>query len=106
MAELFGAALALETVDGLRVGHGHDACVVDQHVDTVDSGGESAHRRQVLEVELADLNVAGHAGGGDVTLAGGAHGKDDVGPDAGQLTCGDLTEATVGAGDDHGAPGE
>ena len=60
VAEVVGADLAFEAVDGLRVRHGHDAGVVDQHVDPVDSVGEGAHRRQVLQVELADLDVAGH----------------------------------------------
>ena len=106
MAEVVGADLALEAVDGLRVRHGHDAGVVDQHVDAVDAVGEFAHRRQVLQVELAHLDVAGHARGGGVALRGVAHGEDHLGADAGQLAGGDLAEAAVGAGDDDGAPGE
>ena len=106
VAEVVGADLALEAVDGLRVRHRHDACVVDQHVDAVDAVGEGAHRRQVLQVELADLDVAGHGGGGFVALGGVAHGQDRLGPDTGELACGDQSQAAVGAGDDHGASGE
>src|SRR6202011_2518994 len=74
VAEVVGADLAFESIDGLRVRHGHDACVVHQHVGTVDSVGEGAHRRQVLQVELVDLDVAGHGGGGFVAFGGVAHG--------------------------------
>ena len=89
-----------------RVRDGHDAGVVDQHVDAVDPVGELPHRRQVLQVELAHLDVAGHLPGGGFALAGVAHGQDDLGADAGQLAGRHRAQSAVGAGDDDGASGE
>ena len=69
MPEMVGADLALEPVDRLRVGHGHDAGVVDQDVGGVDPVGELPDRRQVLQVESAHLDLAGHLPRGGLTLA-------------------------------------
>ena len=106
VAEVVGADLAFEPVDGLRVRHRHDAGVVDQHVDSVDTVGETPDRRQVLQVELAHLEVAGHARRRRGALVGVADGQDHLGSDPCEFTCGDLAEAAVGARDDHGASGE
>ena len=106
MAEVIGADLALESVDGLRVGDCHDAGVVHQHVDAVDAVGEGTHRRQVLQVERADLDVPGHGGGGFVALGLVADGENRLRPDAGQFTGGDQAQSAVGSGHDDGPSGE
>lgn len=80
MAQVVGADLALEAVDGQRVRDGHDAGIVDQHVGPAHPVGEPAHRRQILQVEFADLDLAGHRPRGRLALAGVAHGHDDGGP--------------------------
>ena len=56
VAEVVGPDLAFEPVDGQGVRHRHDAGVVDQNVDAVDAVGELPHRRQVLQIEPADLD--------------------------------------------------
>ena len=76
MAEVIRADLAFEAVrsDGMR--GRHNARVVHQYVDAVDSVGELSHRGQVLQVELAHLNVAGHLPGGGCTPVAVTHGQD------------------------------
>jgi hypothetical protein len=106
VAEVVGAELALETVDGSCERHGHDARVVDQDVDRVDPVGELADRRQILQIEPSDLDVTGHACGGGGALGRGAYGEDHLGADSGEFACRDLAKAAVGAGDDDGASGE
>ncbi len=72
--------------------------------------GEAPHRRQILQVELTHLDLAGcgagHAVGGGLALSDVAHGQDDVSTDPGQFSGGHLAQTAVGAGDDGGAPGE
>ena len=90
--------------DGVR--DGHDAGVVHQDVDAVHTVGELPHRRQILQVELANLDVAGHLPGGGFTLAAVAHRQDHLSADAGELAGSHRAQSTVGSGDDDGAAGE
>jgi hypothetical protein len=69
VAEVVGADLALEPICGQRVRHGHDA---------------RPDRLQTLQVELAHLDVTGHAGRGGVALVEVAAGQDHVCADSGQ----------------------
>jgi len=55
--EVVGADLHLESVDGAAERDGHDARVVDQHVDLLDAVREGAHRPEVGQVALANLGV-------------------------------------------------
>jgi hypothetical protein len=106
MAEVIGTDLAFEAVDGPRLRRGHDAGVVDQHVDGVDRVREFPHRGQVLQVESAHLDLAGHLPGGGLTFLGVADRQDDVAANPGQFAGRHRAQATVRAGDDHGASGE
>jgi len=55
------AELHLEAVRRAALRHRHQAGVVDEQVErAVPLGGEAAHRGQVAEVEVADLDRAGH----------------------------------------------
>ena len=57
VAQVMGADLHFEAVDGALFGNGHDAGVVDQDVDRlVDGIGERANGREIGEVELAHDN--------------------------------------------------
>jgi hypothetical protein len=85
---------------------GHDAGVVDQHVGLVRPVGELAHRRQVLQVEPTHLHVTGHLLRGGLALGRVADGHDDLGALARQFAGRHRAQPAVGAGDDHGAPGE
>ena len=70
MAEVVGAELELEAVDGARQRRDHHAGVVDEQVDiAVPAGGELADRGEAREVELADLGLAGHGRGGRLPLS-------------------------------------
>jgi len=106
MTEMVGADLALEAVGGQREGRGHDPGVVDQDVDLVHAVGERAYRRQILQVELTHLDVAGHLPRGGLAFARGADGHDDGGAPAGQLPGRHSAQPAIGAGNDHGASGE
>ena len=104
VAEEVGADLHLEAVGGALLGDGHEAGVVDQHVDgAVELGGERAHRGQVGEVEPADVGAArgpvADRGGGLGALVGVAHGQDDVGAGADELAGGLEADPRVRAGD-------
>ena len=65
-------------------------------------------RKQGLDmlIEAAHRDVAGHTGSRGCALVDVAAGKDDPGPDAGEFTSGDETQAAVGTGDDGGPTGE
>ena len=68
--------------------------------------GELPDRREVLQVELTHLDVAGHLPLGGLAFVRVADGHDDLGAVAGQLAGRHRAEPAVGAGDDDGAPGE
>ncbi len=103
MSEVVRAELHLEPVDGARLGDGHHAGVVDQHVEvTGPAVGEGAHRTEVGEVETAHLARAGDRRRGGAATFLVAHGQHDVGTDAGQLARRDEPEAAVRPGDHDG----
>src|SRR6202011_1881447 len=61
VAEVVGAELELEAVDGARQRGDHHAGVVDQEVDVaLPCCGEAAHGGDVREVELSNVGVAWH----------------------------------------------
>ena len=65
VAEVVGAELQLEAVGGTLERRDHDAGVVDEQVElAVPRAGELAHGGEAREVELANLDVAGHLRGG------------------------------------------
>jgi hypothetical protein len=80
--------------------------VVDEDVEIPAPGSaELADRRQASEIELPDLGVAGHRGGGGLAFRDVAHSEHHARAHPGQLARCHLADSARGAGHDHGATG-
>ncbi len=111
MAEMVGAKLAFVALrGGLALRDRHHAGVVDQQVQAPAAGqerrAESLDRREVGQVELGQLGVAGRRLGVNPfqrRRAPGAvtGGQQHVGTAAGQLQHGLIAQADVAAGDEN-----
>ncbi len=63
MAEVVGADVGFEAIGGPgQQWHAHHASVVHKHVNGFHRIGECPHAGQVAEVQMTNLDVAGHVG--------------------------------------------
>ena len=63
VAEVVGADVGFEAIGGPgQQWHAHHASVVHQHVNGFHRIGECPHAGQVAEVQMTNLDVAGHVG--------------------------------------------
>ncbi len=114
VSQMIYAKLCLEILFRLAKGRVHDACVVDEQVQTVvvlvERLGEAAHRVQVGQVELhhpdgaPGLLVANLLGGGlAFLLIAAGHDDGDALLDQGAGCF--VADAAIGTGDDRNAAG-
>jgi len=100
MAEVVGADVRLESIDRSGERHTQHAGVVHQHINGFHRVGEPAHAGEVGEVEVGDIDVAGHLGGGLLGLPDVAA-RDDHAVTGGRQRRGSrLADTAVASGDD------
>jgi hypothetical protein len=74
--------------------------VVHQHIDRFHGVGEPSHTGQVGQIEMADLDVGRHLGGGQLGLRDSPAGNHHAVTRGGQHPSGRFADAAVAASDD------
>jgi hypothetical protein len=107
MAEVVGAELALEPVDGQLPRRCHHPRVVYEDIDSliVQPLGELTYARERREIELLDSRLGSDRGGGLLALLDVPAGHHHLRSSAGQLARDRQSQAAVGSGHDRGLAG-